>query len=561
MKEKTLQTNTRLSLGFLAIFLLGLFIRVYGSAKINFTEFEAAYVLGIEEFVSYTPSILQNLANKFLMQLPDYSPPAFRLLSIFAGSLIILLPYLMRQKLGYWTALVCAFFFAFDPFLIADSILITGNTFVLLAAGLLFVAWMHEKYDLIPLFLFSMMMMGRGFAYFVITINAFLLITSNYPAFLAGFRSGLSKLESKLSDREKIIFAALILVIIFLISSTRLDILVADLSAFFMNLRANYPPGNSPFLYPLALLVYIPLGIVLAILSLFFGPLLLKRVVKLALIGGGISFFLVSVFPGHRVIDLVWVSIPIWVVSAIGFTHFFDSIKPRFKSSLVFITVLLVSMGNLMLSFLSLTYRYRFGLALVDNLVAIFTIQAFAITVLIYWAYLHDIKTALGGLGTTLFILLLLFQLSVASHTAGLSGSPEREIFWDGYYPDKPLIDNLIKTSIGNQMGTLAPVDIWGDRDINPEIYWDLKISQMTKQIANEGPTREYFAIFKSSEEPVDLSALYIGQKFVAKSYPTWMISPLRSLMGNDFWSWLFIRDTQQVQEYNYLWLSVGNNP
>jgi hypothetical protein len=181
--------------------------------------------------------------------------------------------------------------------------------------------------------------------------------------------------------------------------------------------------------------------------------------------------------------------------------------------------------------------------------------------VLIYWAYLHDIKTALGGLGTTLFILLLLFQLSVVSHTAGLSGSPEREIFWDGYFPDKTLIDNLIRTSIGNQMGTLAPVDIWGDRDISPEIYWDLKINQMTKQIANEGPAREYSAVFKSNEEPVNLSSLYIGQKFVAKSYPTWMISPLRSLMGNDFWSWLFIRDAQQVQEYNYLWLIVGNNP
>lgn len=561
MKEKNLQTNIVLSLGFLAIFLIGLFFRIYGAYKINFTEFEAAYVMGIEGFVSYTPSILQNFVNKFILQLPNYSPPAFRFLSIFAGSFIILLPYLLRQTIGNRSALVCAIFFAFDPFLIADSILITGNTFVLLAAGLLVVAWIDKKYELVPVLLLSMTMMGRGFVYFIIAINVFLLITSSYPAFLAGFRSGLSNLGSKLGELNKLVTLGLILIIIFLISSTNIDIFVADLSAFFMNIASNYRPGNSPFLYPLALLVYIPLGIVFAILSLFLGPLLSRKMVKLAMIGGGIFLLLIILFPGRRVVDLVWVSAPVWAVSAIGITHLYDLIKPGLKSSLVFIILLLVSMGNLILSILSLTYRYRFGLALVGNLVAIFTILVFAITLLIYWAYLRDIKTALGGLGTTLFILLLLFQLSAASHTAGFSGSPEREIFWDGYFPDKPLIDNLIETSIGNQMGTLAPVEIWVDRDISPEVYWDFGLNQITKQIANEGPVQEYFVVLKFTEEPVNLSALYIGQKFVAKSFPIWMISPLRSLMSDDFWSWFLIRDSQPYQEYNYLWLSAGNNP
>jgi hypothetical protein len=560
-KEKLLQTNLEDSLGFLAIFLVGLFIRFYGAAKINFTEFEAAYVLGIEEFVSFSPSILQNFVNKLVYQLPSYIPIAYRLLSIFAGSFIILLPYFLRKKIGNCIALGCAFFFAFDPFLIADSILISGNTFVLLAAGLLIVAWIDEKLDLVSLLLFFLTMMGRGFAYFIIAFNLFLLLTSSYPTLIVGIKSGLLKLKSLLADRKNLASAALILIIIFLISSTRLDIFVADLSTLFANLDSNYPPGNSPFIYPLALLVYIPMGLVFAFLSLFLNPFPSRKMVKLAMTGSGLFLFFIMVFPGHRVVDLVWVSAPLWVVGAIGITHFFDWIKPKVKNSLVFITLLFVSMGNLILSILSLSYRYRFGLGFVNTLAAIFTIVVFIITLVIYWAYIRDIKTALGGLGITISIFLLLFQFSAASHTAAFSNSPEREIFWDGYYLDKPFIDSLIGTSVGNQSGSMAPAEIWVDKDISPDIFWDLSSNQITKQIAKEEPQKGYLVLLKSDEGTINYTAPYLGQKFIAKSYPAWMDTPLKSLMGNDFWSWLLFRDSQQHNAYNYLWINSGSYP
>lgn len=560
-KEKNLQTNPLQSPGFLVIFLVGLFIRFFGATKINFIESEAAYVLELAEFISFTPSILQNLANKFALHLPDYSPLTFRLISIFAGSFIVLLPYFLRQEIGYKSALVCAFFLAIDPFLIADSILITGNTFVLLAAGLLIVAWLDERYELVSALLILMVMMGRGFAYFFIAINVFLLITSSYPRFLAGFKSGFSKLKSILGHPHKLVTVGLILIIIFFISSTHINIFTADLSNFVMNIRTDYPPGYSPFLYPLALLFYVPLGLVMAILALFSRKNPLERVLRIVIICSGLFLVLITLFPGHRVVDLVWVSTPIWAVSAIGIAHFYDQIRSKLKNNLVFIALLLVGMGNLILGFLSLSYRTRFGLALVENLVAIFTITVFVITLVIYWAYIRDIKTAFGGLGVALFILFLLFQISFTSHTAGFSGYPEREIFWDGYFPDKSLIDKLIETSIGNQLGTMARTRIWVDREINPEVYWDLGSNQFTKQIEKEDPDPDpdNLVIFRADEKTINLSAPYLGQKFVAKSYPAWMTTPLRSLMTDDFWSWVLIRDSQQYQAYNYLWLRAEN--
>jgi hypothetical protein len=279
------------------------------------------------------------------------------------------------------------------------------------------------------------------------------------------------------------------------------------------------------------------------------------------MIVGGIFLFLITVFPGHRVIDLVWVSVPIWVACAVAVDRWMDLIETIIMKNIVFLLLIFVSISNLILSFLSLTYKYRFGLSLVDNLIAIFTIIVFIITLVIYWAYSQDLKTALGGLGAVMLSLLLLLQFSAANRTSGFSGSSEREIFWDGYYPDKDLVDDLIETSTSNQLGTMAQVKIWLDREISPEIYWDLGLHEMTEQVANEDPGQGYLVLFRLDEKTIDLPALYIGQKFVAKSYPDWVNSPLRSVVGNDFWMWFFFRDSQQYQEYNYLWLGVGNYP
>jgi len=560
-KNKKIQFFSTDAIIFLVIFLFGFFIRTYGAAKINFTEFEAAYILGMDGNGFYTPSLLQNFVNKFIIQLPNYSPLAFRQLSVLAGSFIILLPYFLRERIGFRPAIICAFFFAIDPFLIANSILISGNTFVLLAAVVLLIAWIDGKHVLVPILFFSMPLLGRGFFYFFIALNIFLIVHSSYPIFLSGIRSGLLKFKSLFADRFKFGFAVLILFLVFLASSSRLDIFIADFSSFINNLRMNYPVENIPLVYPLALIVYIPLGLSFGVLSLILRPALQGKILRSAMIAGGIFLFFIMVFPGHRVIDLVWVSMPLWLAGAFAVDRLIDLIQPIFKKNFIFLIFLFVSISNLILSLLSLTYRIRFGLSLMNNLVGLFTIIVFIVTLVLYWVYTKDLKTALGGTVTVILVFLLIFQLSAASHTAGFTGSPEREVFWDGYYPDKSLVDNLIDTSVSNQKGTMSPTEIWLDREISPEIYWDLSRNEMTRQIADEEPRQDFLAIFKADEEPVDNPSPYIGQKFVAESYPAWMDEPLKSLVENDFWLWFFFRDSPQHQEYNYLWLSIEENP
>lgn len=563
MTAKNSKNAPNLSIGsviLLAIFLVGFFIRTYAALKINFTEYEAAYVLGFDGYGSYTPSVLQNLINKLFFQLPDYTPFSLRLFSILAGSLIIILPYFFREKLGNGPAIICALFFAFDPFLIANSVLITGNTFVLLAAGLMLVAWENKQSRLVLLFIFLMTVLGRGFAYFLIVFTVCLSIYTGLPGIRSGFKEGLEKLNSEKLDRITLAFVLVVFIILFILSSTHQDIFVADLSAFIENLTRNYPVGNSPFIYPITLLVYIPLGVVLAVLFLIIKPVPLRKVLSSLVLAGVFFLILIMFFPGHRVVDLVWVSTPIWVVSAVSINRIYSLTEARIKRDFIFQTLLLVSIGNLILSLFSLTYRYRFGLSLTNNLASIFTIIVFMITLVIYWAYLCDIRIAIGGLGISFLIILLVAQFSATSRTAGFPGFPEREIFWDGYFPDKALIEKLIKTSIGNQIGTIAPADFWVDREISPEVFWDLGENRITRQAVDEDPQRDYKVIFRTDEGGINLSGLHFGQKFLAKSYPAWMNTPLSSVFGNDFWMWYFFRDSQQHQEFNYLWLSVQNN-
>ncbi len=560
VKENKKDESTIL-LGYLAIFVVAFFIRLYGAIHINLIGSEAAYILETDKTIPFTPSIFQNLANVISLELPEYSTLTFRLLGVIAGTCIVFLPFLVRKKFGTLEALLFSLFIAIDPFMIANSILATGNTFVILTAGLLVISWINDRYEFIPILLVSMGLMGRGFTYFVFISTLTIIFTSNIRLVLNGFKSGISTLKTMIEDHKNMFFVPLIVLIIFLFTSTNLNIFISDFAIFYRGLFAGYQPGNSILLYPVAILVYIPLSILLVFTLFFIKTGNRKELIHLIFYWTCISLVLVSIYPGHRVIDLVWVSIPLWLLGSLVLASLSKRLRSIIRSNLGFFIVLAVAIGNFILSLLSFTYKTHFNLPIVDNLVAIFTIIVFTIALIIYWAYLQNLQTAIKGSILTIVGFLLLFQISNAIHTAGLSGNPEKEIFWGGYYPDKALIKGIVDTSIGNQLGTLAKIDVWADREVNPQVYWDYGSNHIKKQISVEQPEMDYLAVFKADEEPVKSEAVYLGQKFIAESYPIWTTSPISALIQDDFWSWFFMRDSQQVQAYNYLWLRADQFP
>lgn len=544
--------------GFFTVMVLAFIFRLYGAIHINFTGSEASYAMRWDELGLFSPSLLQNLVNRIALGIPEYSPLVFRLTHVVAGTLITVLPFFLRNHIGNLASVILGFFLAIDPFLIANSVLITGNTMAVLVGCVIALLMIKGKYPFIPFLLIFMALSGRGFAHF-------LLISLTCIVFIPGIKPFLKCIKDQMfgfgAPQIQKIFAILglmILVFIFLIAKTDFDILIVDLANLIKVVQGGYQADNLPWLYPVALLSYLPLAIVMAYVSIFQKPLSNKGIFFVVWIAS--SLFITIINPSHRVIDLVWVTIPLWFITAKALQKLIIALTPILKENLVFLLILFVCFGNLYLGLLRMTYKLKYGLPTLDTLIALLSIVILIIALVIYWAYLKNLKTSLMNLSAILILFLVLAQISNASHTAGVSGYPETEIFWDGYFSGKPIVGRLIETSIANQFGTLDAIEIWSDRSIRADVFWDIRSEKLIRQISNEQPETEYPVIIRNSEEPINLSSLYLGQKFVAKEYPEWVRSPISSLLKTDFWSWVFMRESQPFHEYNYLWLKADQS-
>ena len=541
--------------GFLTVLILAFIVRLYGAVHINFTASEAAYVMGWDEISLFSPSLLQNLVNQIAIGIPEYSTLAFRLIHVIAGSLIVVLPFFLRNYIGNLASLIFGFFLAIDPFLIANSILITGNTLAILVGCGIVLSLIKGKYHFIPFLLVFMAVSGRGFAHFLLVSLICIIFIPGAKPVLKSIKGQFSEFGPPPTQWVFHILGLMILALIFFIGKTDLGIFAADLANFVKGIQGGYQAENLPWLYPVALLFYVPLAIVMAFVSISQKPFSNKGIFFVGWIVA--SLFLTIINPSHRVIDLVWVTIPLWIIAAKALQKLINELIPVFKENLVFLLILAVCIGNLYLGLLRMTYKLKFGLPAIDTLIALLSIVVLIIALVIYWAYLKNLKTSLMNLTTILILFLMLGQISNASYTAGISGNPETEIFWDGYFSDKSIVNKLIETSIKNQLGTLGGIEIWADRSIRSDVIWDIRTEKLIRQIASEAPEKDYPVIIRSSEAPINLTSLYLGQKFIANDYPLWVRSPISSLLQANFWSWVFMRESQPFHEYNYLWLKT----
>lgn len=543
-----------ISLVFFVMFLFAFTLRYIGASKINLTTTESSYLLNFSLPKTYTESIFRNLINHQVNYSPNNGLIQIRLLNIFAGSIFTLLPFFVRKQLGNLASLLCGFFMAIDPFLLANSILITGNIYVLLITGIILVSLINKNYQNIILFSPLLFFGGRGFTYLLIISLVFFFLFQGKIDLHTPLHPLKEELKKEIRNPGLIIL--LISLFALLISKTRLDIAFGDFINFFGHSNKSYEIGNTPLVFLIAPIVYIPLAFA-GMVSYCFGNAVCKNTTEKPIVSCiGIAFLFICLFPGHRVIDLVWVSVPIWAIFAIDLSKKLSLEIQEFKSNFVPYIILSVSLINLIFNFFMTLEKIKKSLPLLDIYFSSFTTLFFIIAMVIYWAYLTDIKKALNGLLNIGFILLFFFQIANTSRVLGTNGNPQAELFWDGYYPDSAIVDKILQTSATNQFGTQANFKLWVEKNVRSDVFWKYDIRNIVQQIGEEYPKENYLALITTVSKMNNSEESLRSQKFIAISIPSWSLSPHIELLRSDFWSWLLIRDSRQYEEYNYLWLS-----
>jgi hypothetical protein len=500
-----------------------------------------------------------------------------RLLPALAGSLLVLLPNILRPLLGdttrlRWSGLLLAFGLALDPGLLALS-RTAGSLMPALAFSMLALAFFARR-----------KMIWAGIATGLALLSGPALL---HGTLILALGWGMYRLVEKQNQRSaqkdssehnpswqmpplersglrSALFALLgtLLVVgmLFLRVPQGLGALAATLPAY---LQSWISPGGVPALrLPVALLVYQPLVVVLALLAIrraWQSPWVGKPIERLAV---GLSLwvlvglFVTMLYPARLVGDLAWVLVPLWGLAALELPHYLPGRESR--------SVRLVAGGlAALLCILSAVVW-----------VNLLNLSRYQTTLLLFWlmtggvAVLGIISTIMVAAGWStisarlglVWSLCLVLGLGMFSETWGVTNlrpqaTPELWSTPPAAGQADQLIESLQELS-QTTTGRKTEIEIVLLED-SPSLRWALRqfphLTVADGLAASDAPA---IVITSKTQQTPTLAQRYRGQDLVWRIYPAW-----QSVLPSNLAAWLAFRQAPMATQQIILWARVDLFP
>lgn len=555
-------------------FLIALGFRVIQLGALPLTDSEADLALqslhlaqGRSPLLGPQPGYI--LLTSVLFAVIDGTNFLARFLPAIAGSALVFVPWFFRDRLGSLSALILAFLFAIDPGLVALSRQASGT--MLAAAFLLFgwAMWRHGR--LIPAGIFAGLALLSG-----PSLWAGLLVLGLTWLFIQGMGSKPAAEPASITDPRLPNYhvpftypqfrpAILSLLITLLLGGTLFFLSPNGLSAWLSALPAylqgwTSPSSMTPGRTLLAFIMYEPLGIFLAVLSLIRGYQTRNSdTIRLGLWLG--VALLLAVFY-RQMSQFIWAIIPLLTLAALELARAFDIYREeRLEVGVVVLalTILLVyiwfdlaKIGVDPHSQLGATTLPFFGrniqVAAAPYLVLL---GAFLILILCISFVAFGWSTRTAWLGGTWALVLFLGVYTLAS-AWGASGYRSRSGFelWRSEPP--PIQSELLLSSV-NDLSEFSlghaysqPVTIMGID--SPALEWVLRHRQVDVVSTLDSQVAPPIVITPMMND-LGLPSAYRGQDFTWRPSPHW-----EAVTSPDWIRWLVFRQLPQQNETIILW-------
>jgi hypothetical protein len=556
---------------YILVFALALGVRFVNISSQPLSEFEAqsaiqAYHLaeGEPAQIGFQPAY--TVLTAFLFTLFGSNEFLARLLPALVGSLLALLPFAFRAKLGKRVALVLSFGIALDPTLVGLSRLagstILGFGLLLFAAGALIL----NKTTLAGILAGLALLSGP-----VVLAGIFSLVLAWAISRFLGF---MSQQRSKKEPKETIwdqpyrpilitIAGTLILAsTLFLRYPQGLSALGASIPVYFAGWIS---PSGVPIL-PLiiALITYQPLALLFGLMAA-----LRNWMQPQGSMARGLSLWLLAAllltfaYPARQVGDLVWVLAPLWALAALEIGRHLswqssDGLTTWGQAGLTMVLLTFLAMytarvmltpviSNLQSEFQFLGVRLGFNqqLATTLSILGMGVISTFLIGA--GWSR----KAAIRGLVWGISVFLGVYMFSASWNTATAQERIANELWFPGPAAGNVTLmaDTLADFSeyfTGNRTG----LEVVYQADL-ASLHWmlrNLPAARYSEHLAVE-ESPEVIITYDTSKDP-RLSAFYRGQSFSWSLSPNWGGALPSNLQG---W-WLF-RDAPTISDNLILWL------
>ena len=559
---KSNQINPKLQvkhLIYMGIFLITLGFRLYAAGHLAITQPEADILLNLTQSggaAGSRGSLLYQLLTLPLIAVFGSGRLIVRFWLILAGALLTLVPLLFEDRLGERPALILSALLALDPFGSAASLQLNSGLLSLAtltaAMGLLH----RKKYLAGIIALLAFVLSGRMLLY-PLGVGLMVLLVLSLQKELAVIRQYFLEVWEAAKANIRTVLAVVVgLVLLTFILRVPLSDGLNDIFAMFANWGQPYALGSSPQLYPIALFSYVPLGLLCLVFPArtktsrnFFPYLYLVSILALILI---------TVNPGHQVLDLVWVSSPLWIAGAFNLCSMLDQIKTYSSRVKIYTLIIICLLVSLSMTFVMIAYQFRYGLDLVGNLLSAISLLVMVTMVVLFLAYNDSVSMALTALKWSLVIVMAVFQLAFTWRAMGLTGKPAGEILWGGYFEGVETVEQMVQNTALTRTDTNLDMSVGILQPANSAVTWELARQFPLKELT--GVTTDQHLAVLITQNRDGLSGVsadgYYGQDFNANSYPFWIWQPGKNLMDTDYWFWLFFRKGEMMRETNFIWVN-----
>lgn len=493
-----------------------------------------------------------------------------RLVPAMAGSVLVFIPYLFREKLKPMPALVLAFLFAIDPGLVALSRLAGGTilavSFSLLAWGF----WIHRR--LVPAGILAglALLSGPSLWMGLVTFGLVWLFLQGLEARPASNRSSNSASPDSepslltppapiTSYQLRIPILALLTTLIlvgtlFFLVPNGLSAWVASLPAYLGGWMAAsiMTPGRMLF----ALVAYEPLGLFFAALSLIRGYRTgSRRTIRLSL-WLGVSLLLAVFYrqPG----ELAWAIVPLLALASMEISRIFNLFPAERLEVGVVSTALLILLAYIWFDIAAIgldpfnqfvTSVPVLGSIQNPRYAILYGATGILVLCILFVAFGWSTRTAWLGSGWAFLVFLGIYSLGAAWGGSGLR-NPNGVELWT-VDPRPVQADLLLKTvrdvsklSVGHERSqpvTLVGID-------SPALEWLLRGHPVERASLLDPQSVPPILITRPMDD-LSLSAAYRGQDFTWRQRVQY-----ESLQRPEWWRWLANRQLPRENETLILW-------
>jgi len=477
-----------------------------------------------------------------------------RVVPALAGSALVFVPYLFREKIKPRPALILAFLFAIDPGLVALSRLsggiILAVTFLLFAWGM----WINRRLTATGIFLGLALLSGPS-------IWSGFLILGLIAIFLKGTQPKPTADEAPIEDRRSETINLLIpLIATLLLAGTLFFTAPNGLSAALASIPAYLTGWTSPSTTTsgrtlLTFVAYEMLGISLTVFSLIRGfRTNSKRILRLSLWLA--VALLLSVF--YRQTDeLAWAIIPLLTLAALELSRAFDMYREEYLEVGVVVIAITILSAYIWFNISNIALNPNqvpttvpiFGIVNNPRFFVLYGSLVILLMSIGLVAFGWSARTARLGTIWSLVIFFGVYSLASAWGASGLR-SPGGVELW---LPDsRPLQANLLSTSVDEisefSLGHInaQPVTIFGVS--SPALEWLLRNHAVTI-VSTLDPQVAPPIVVTSLMNDLALPSAYRGQDFIWRQTPQWATS-----QSADWLKWFVFRQLPVESESIILW-------